>query len=98
LRITDSEKIRSAVQGQVISVDGEHVLVQTGRADAVRFPKAQMSREVKLGDKVALEFKENDRQQGNDRNRQGGPTRLIEQDRQTESTPRNVKNRGIDGL
>jgi hypothetical protein len=98
LRIADSEKIRSAVQGQVINVDGDHVLVQTGRADAVRFPKAQMSREVKLGDKVALEFKENDLQQGNDRNRQRGPARQIEQDRQTESTPRNVKNRGIDGL
>ncbi|MDN4571855.1 hypothetical protein DBB29_24665 [Pandoraea cepalis] len=67
LRITDASKAGQRVVGKVIDVTDEHVLVQTGKSDAVRFDRSDLSREVDKGQRISLEFKELERSRSNER-------------------------------
>ncbi|VVD30921.1 KfrB domain-containing protein [Paraburkholderia dioscoreae] len=93
LRITDSSKVSSNVTGKVVEVTDTHVLVQTGRTDAVRFAKADLSRDVSKGQRIELEFKANERKQVNEQTKQ-----TTEQTRQREVSQQNTRKRGLDGL
>ncbi|UVA77153.1 zeta toxin family protein [Pandoraea commovens] len=67
VRITDSSKAGSQIVGKVIEVTDEHVLVQTGKSDAVRFDRSELSREVTAGQRISLEFKALERDRPNER-------------------------------
>lgn len=43
------------------------MLVQTGKNDAVRFDRSDLSREVDKGQRISLEFKELERSRSNER-------------------------------
>jgi hypothetical protein len=81
------------VTGKVVEVTDTHVLVQTSKRDAVRFAKADLSREVRTGQRIELEFKANERKQASEQTKQ-----TTEQTRQREVTQQNTQKRGLDGL
>lgn len=98
LRITEASQVRASVAGKVVEVTDTHVLVQTGRTDAVRFTRAQLSGEVHVGKSVELEYRANERKQTPEQTRQQQSTQQLDQSRQRDTTQQNTQKRSIDGL
>ena len=98
LRITDASQVRADVAGKVVEITDTHVLVQTGRTDAVRFTRAQLSGEVHVGKSVELEYRANERKQAQDQSPEQDSTKQLDQGRQQEPARQNTPKRSIDGL
>lgn len=47
------------VRGKVIKISDEHVLIQTGRTNAVQFSRSEVTGAVHLGQKVQMDYREN---------------------------------------
>jgi hypothetical protein len=92
LRITDSKLAQGKVTGQVIEITDTHVLVQTGRNDAVRFARSELSGAVRNGQRVELEFQAAERQQSTQQSKQSA-----EQSRQREIQQQRAHKQGFDG-
>lgn len=57
-RLTESTDAGPVVAGRVIEVTDQHVLIQTGKRDVVRFEPSALSGSVKVGQRLQLEFRE----------------------------------------
>lgn len=62
LRVTKASDLdpNIVVRGEVIKVSDKHVLVQTGRTDAVEFARSDVSGAVRVGQKVQMNYQEVD--------------------------------------
>ncbi|MGR9587080.1 zeta toxin family protein [Pandoraea sputorum] len=56
-RLTEASNAGAVVAGNVIEVTDQHVLIQTGKHDVVRFQAAELSGPVKVGQRLQLEFR-----------------------------------------
>ncbi|WP_232464390.1 zeta toxin family protein [Burkholderia ubonensis] len=85
LRITESSSLGRdiVVQGKVVEVSDKHVLVQTGRTDAVRFTKDELSGNVHIGQNVQMKHESHEQKQ------------RVDQSRELAKTPSNEQGRGI---
>jgi hypothetical protein len=92
LRITDSKLAQGKVAGQVIEITDTHVLVQTGRNDAVRFARSELSGAVRNGQRIELEFKAADQQHAHQQSKQS-----VDQSRQREIQQVRSHKQGFDG-
>ena len=62
LKITDANKLPASakaagIRGHVIEVDDEHVLIRTGKSDAVRFARSDIRGNVEVGKPIEMQFK-----------------------------------------
>lgn len=85
LRITESSSLGRdiVVQGKVVEVSDKHVLVQTGRTDAVRFTKDELSGNVHIGQNVQMKHESHEQKQ------------RVDQSRELAKTPSKEQGRGI---
>ncbi|PRZ44852.1 zeta toxin [Paraburkholderia fungorum] len=74
----------TVIRGQVIKITDDHVLVQTGRSDAVQFQRSDLSGRVHLGQKVQMNHESTQRQ-------------AVEQGREITPSPRGPA-RGLNDL
>lgn len=98
LRVTDASPVRADVSGKIIEVTDTHVLVQTGRTDAVRFTRAQLSGEVHVGRRVTLEYRANERQQKPEQDRQRKPGQQIDHGPAHDDSHQHMHKLSKDGL
>ncbi|MDD1494025.1 hypothetical protein DF016_10575 [Burkholderia stagnalis] len=83
LRITESSSLGRdiVVQGKVVDVSDKHVVVQTGRTDAVRFAKDELSGNVHIGQNVQMKHDSHEQKQHVDQSREIAKTPAHEQGR-----------------
>lgn len=83
LRITEASSLGRdiVVQGKVVDVSDKHVVVQTGRADAVRFTKDELSGNVHVGQNVQMKHESHEQKRNVDQSREMAKTSPNEQDR-----------------
>lgn len=64
MRVTPASELdpSTVIRGQVIKITDDHVLVQTGRSNAVQFQRSDLSGRVHLGQKVQMNHESTQKQ------------------------------------
>ena len=75
LTITDAHKLPAdvrakGIKGEVFEVTDKHVLVRTGKTDAVRFARSEIQGKVENGKRIEMEFRGRDQQKAQEKGTQ----------------------------